>query len=135
MNNNSYNSEDSSSHKRIERIFFLYRNYLFIESLNDSQEEIESNYFEFNKKQKDFIQLILKNINDLENKLKKLIPDDWKIERFNFLERAILLNGSAEIIFKKKNKKIVINESIEFARKYCTEKSPSLINAVLDKIG
>jgi len=128
--NNDDNNENSLSHRRKERIFFLYRNYL----LDDSKEEIESDQFNFNKKQIDFINLILKDIDSLENKIKKFIPSDWIWERFNFLEKAILLNAASEMILKKKDKKIIINESVEFAKKYCSEKAPPLINGILDKI-
>ncbi len=132
---NQFNNEDSLLHKRKERIFFLYRNYLLGKTLNDLEKEITSDQYGFNEKQKEFVKLIIDNISDLENRMKKFLPEDWRLERFNFLERSILLNATAEIVFKKKNKKIIINESIEFAKKYCTEKSPSLINAILDKIG
>ncbi|RKX66923.1 MAG: hypothetical protein DRP42_01985 [Tenericutes bacterium] len=50
------------------------------------------------------------------------------------MERAILLNGAAEILLFGNIKKVVINESIEHAKRYADFNSKKLINALLDKI-
>lgn len=86
----------------------------------------------FNSKESATLRIILKNINQLTSDLKPNLPVDWKWDRFNFLERAILINGLAEIKLFDNPKKIVINESIEYAKKYTDLKAPSLINAILD---
>lgn len=129
------NSEQIALHNRNERIFFLYRNYLLSDVLNDSHEIIDSKEFNFTSEQKDFILKILSNIDKLETKISLHLPKDWKWERFNFLEKAIILNGSSEILIANNKKAIVIDEALEFAKRYCGEKSQPLINGILDKIG
>lgn len=128
------NSEQNALYNRNERIFFLYRNYLLEGTLNDSAEVIDSNEYNFTKENKDFINEVLDNTDKLEEQITKFTPKDWKWERFNTLEKAVLLNGAAEILLAKNKKAIVIDESIEFARKFCGEKSQPLINGILDKI-
>ncbi len=129
------NKEQGALHNRNERIFFLYRNYLLEEALNDSAEAINSEEYSFSEDQKDFINKVLKDIEKLETKISLHLPKDWKWERFNILEKAVILNGTAEILIAENGKAIVIDESIEFARKFCGEKSQPLINGILDKIG
>lgn len=129
------NSEHGSLHNRNERIFFLYRNYLLEKALNDSAEVIDSEEYNFSEEQKVFVNKVLKNIEKLENKISLHLPKDWKWERFNILEKAVILNGTAEILIAENSKAIVIDESVEFARKFCGEKSQPLINGILDKIG
>ena len=131
---NKKKSGSNLLHKREERVFFLYRNYLLKDTLDDSRDVISSEELNFSNDQIDFILSILDNIENLEKKINEFSPDDWEWERFNFIEKAILLNGVAEITLKENKREIVINESVEFAKKYCGEKAPSLINAILDKI-
>jgi transcription termination factor NusB len=38
------------------------------------------------------------------------------------------------MIYEKQTPAITINESVELTKKFCAEKSPSLVNALLDKI-
>lgn len=121
-------------HNREKRIFYLYRTYLLEELFNDSKESINSLEFEFNTDQKYFIKKILENIELFESHIIKHLPKDWKWERFNQLEKAILLNATAEVFLVKVKKAIIIDESINFAKKYCGEKAQPLINAIIDKI-
>lgn len=129
------NSEQGALHNRHERINFLYRNYLLEGTLQDSAEAINGNEYGFTDEQKDFANKILENIVRLESKISEHLPKDWKWERFNTLEKAVILNGAAEILIAENKKAIVIDESLEFAKKYCGEKSQPLINGILDKIG
>lgn len=128
------NTDKGKLHNRKERIFFLYRNYLLEGTLNDSNESIHGEEYNFSDEQKTFIDNILKNIETLETEIFKHLPTDWKWERFNNVEKAILLNATAEILLANNKKAIVIEEALEFAKKYCGEKSQPLINAMIDKI-
>ena len=117
---------------RKERIFLLY-NYLLLNwSFNDLTLFLKNNKI-FSSEEEDGLIKIVENLSKLEAQIIPHIAPGWSWERFNSLEKAILLNGTAEItmFFNKKN--IVINESVEFAKKYCQEDASSLINAILDK--
>lgn len=68
------------------------------------------------------------NINNLINShLKGYSP-----ERVYKIDRAILATAIAEMIFYKQTPyKVVINEAVEMAKKYSTEKSYSFVNGLL----
>ena len=67
-------------------------------------------------------------VNDLINlKLKGYLP-----ERVYRIDRAILAIAITEMLFYKLTPyKVVINEAVEMAKKYSTEKSYSFVNGVL----
>lgn len=68
------------------------------------------------------------NINDLiDSHLKGYSP-----ERVYKIDRAILATAIAEMIFYKQTPyKVVVNEAVEMAKKYSTEKSYSFVNGLL----
>lgn len=55
----------------------------------------------------------------------------FNIDRVYKLDLAILLMAVAEIKFLEQDVALIINESVEIAKKYSTDKSPSFINGVL----
>jgi N utilization substance protein B len=58
----------------------------------------------------------------------------WTYDRLGTIEKAILLNGCAEFDLKQTEAPVIINESVDLAKKYCDEDSYKLINSVLDVI-
>lgn len=60
---------------------------------------------------------------------------EWSFVRLGFIEQSILLLSTHEILEKKADKAVVINEAILLAKEYCDEPSYRLINGVLDEIG
>lgn len=68
------------------------------------------------------------NINNLiDSHLKGYSP-----ERVYKIDRAILATAIAEMIFYKQTPyKVVVNEAVEMAKKYSTEKSYSFVNGLL----
>jgi N utilization substance protein B len=50
------------------------------------------------------------------------------------VDRAILRLAHFEMTSGKTAPKIVVNEAVELAKRYSTERSPSFINALLDKV-
>lgn len=73
-----------------------------------------------------------------KEELIELINDElkeWSFDRLGYIEQAILLLACGEIIVIKTPKQVVIDESIEFAKKYGeTDTTYKLINATLDKV-
>ncbi|MCD6412738.1 MAG: transcription antitermination factor NusB [Elusimicrobia bacterium] len=63
-----------------------------------------------------------------------LVAENWDISRISEVDRIILRMGITEMLVLKGDKKIAINEAVELAKKYSTEKSFGFINGILDKI-
>lgn len=60
--------------------------------------------------------------------------NEWSFSRLGYVEQAILLLATHEILDEKADRAVVINEAVEFAKEYCDEPSYRLINGVLDEI-
>jgi transcription antitermination factor NusB len=61
--------------------------------------------------------------------------DNWELERVAVLDRNILRMAIAEILwFDDIPPKVSIDEAIELAKKFSTEKSGTFINGILDPI-
>ncbi len=121
-------------YNREERIAYIYRWLISKGDLTES-EQFMSNGERFTEQQKRFIDTIISEIESIEEEVAKLIPSDWKWERFNFIERAVLINAAAEIKIASNKKSIVIDESLEYSKVYCGDKATPLINGIIDKIG
>jgi len=59
---------------------------------------------------------------------------NWSIERMAAVDRNILRLAVAELLVGETPPTVVIDEAIEIARKYGTEKSPEFVNGILDSI-
>ena len=80
---------------------------------------------------------VLATIYDHEEELIEKIEaclTDWDYNRLGYIEQAILLLGSVEILNMKYDKAIVIDEAVELAKEYCDDETYKLINGVLDKL-
>ena len=71
-----------------------------------------------------------KEIISLANKYLK----EWKLDRLNKVDQAILELGIYELMFTDTPSVVCINEAIELANKYSDPKVSKMINACLDKI-
>ncbi|MBQ7884906.1 MAG: transcription antitermination factor NusB [Clostridia bacterium] len=97
-------------------------------------EEEDKDYVEDSKFISELVSLYAQNqnqINEIINsKLKGYTP-----ERVYRIDRAILAIAITEMLFYKQTPfKVVINEAVEIAKKYSTEKSYSFVNGVLKAI-
>jgi len=86
----------------------------------------------------DFVTKILNNFAEHYNEINEKISSNLKgytIDRVYKIDLAILILAIIEIDYVKENpKEVVINEAIELAKKFSTEKSPRFINGVLATI-
>ncbi|MCQ2564920.1 MAG: transcription antitermination factor NusB [Clostridia bacterium] len=74
------------------------------------------------------------NKQDIEAKIAANLKG-YTLERVYKIDLAILCLAVAEIFYVKENPtEVVINEAVELAKKYSTEKSPKFINGVLADI-
>ena len=63
------------------------------------------------------------------------VTNNWKLDRIAAVDRAILRLGLYELLeMDEVPPKVVINESVELAKKFSTAKSGSFVNGVLDRI-
>ena len=60
--------------------------------------------------------------------------DHWRMERVAAVDRNVLRLGVTEFLFLETPKVVVINEAVEIARKYGTERSSEFVNGILDTI-
>ncbi|HPS54078.1 MAG TPA: transcription antitermination factor NusB [Sedimentisphaerales bacterium] len=59
----------------------------------------------------------------------------WKMSRLSPVDKSILRLSVYQFLFCDDiPKKVIINEAIELAKKYSTDKSPGFINGVLDAV-
>lgn len=86
----------------------------------------------------EFISEILSNFASYYDDINEIIGSNLKgytVERLYKVDLAILIVAIVELKFIKKTaKEIIINEAVELAKKYSTDKSPKFINGVLADI-
>lgn len=118
-------------------VFALYQ-YLFYYSYEErpSLKEIIETVFDCSSKDcdefaKNLIKIAIKNadssIKDISGYLK-----NWKFERLNYMEQAILLSAYTQYKYMDQPKNIAINVAVDMAKKYCDDNSYKFINGVLD---
>lgn len=73
-----------------------------------------------------------------QKKIDQIITEsapDWPIEQINRIDLAILRLAIHElIIVKKEPPKVIIDEAVELAKRYGSEKSSSFVNGVLGTV-
>ncbi len=62
------------------------------------------------------------------------LTPDWPTHRQPVVDRSILRLAFYEMAHAGTPPKVVINEAVELAREFSTEKSPLFVNAVLDRV-
>ncbi len=77
---------------------------------------------------------ICKNIGEIDSRIERC-SDNWKISRMSPVDINIMRVAVYELLYMEDiDGAVSINEAMEMAAKYGTEKSGSFINGVLDKI-
>ena len=78
--------------------------------------------------------LYVKNKESVEKKINDLLVD-YIPERVFKIDRAILSLAIVELLYYKKTPQaVVINEAVELAKKYGTDKSYSFVNGLLKRV-
>jgi N utilization substance protein B len=62
------------------------------------------------------------------------LAPEWPTNRLAAVDRAILRLAHFEMTSGRTPPKIAVNEAVELAKHYSTEKSPAFINGLLDKV-
>jgi len=77
----------------------------------------------------------VKDITGLDELITKNTAEaNWKIERMAAIDRAILRLGIHELRQGETPARVVINESVELAKKFSSEDASGFVNAVLDSV-
>lgn len=81
---------------------------------------------------------VLQGVRNTRGEVDKAVQDaavNWQISRMPVVDRAILRMGAYELLHMHEvPPRVTINEAVELAKKYSTEKSGAFVNAVLDKV-
>jgi len=70
---------------------------------------------------------------DADAVVRRLSPD-WAPERMPAVDRALLRLAHYEMTSGRTPPKVAVNEAVELAKVFSTERSPAFLNGVLDKI-
>ena len=77
---------------------------------------------------------VCKNIEEIDSKI-ETFSENWKISRMSPVDVNIMRVAVYELLYINDiDKAVSINEALEIAAKYGTEKSGAFINGILDKI-
>ncbi len=58
----------------------------------------------------------------------------WGIDRLAMMDRNILRLGIYELLYTDIPPEVAIDEAVELAKEYGTEKSPGFVNGILDRV-
>ena len=114
---------------------------LEIQKKEQAEEQIEI-YIEnnniTNNEAKEYIRDVILGINknkeEIIMKIQENLKSDWKIERISKIDLAILKLAIYEIKYKELPFKVVINETVELAKKYGESSSKNFVNGILASI-
>ena len=115
--------------------FKMVFQYLFSE-----QTEVEKviNEYELTDEEKEFslsiFSAVKNNFEELKNKLNENLKNNLTVKDIYKLDCAIILVAMASIDYLEQAMSLSVNEAVELAKKYSTEKSPSFVNGVLSSI-
>lgn len=87
--------------------------------------------------QADFIRERLVGILQHREEIDRIIDrraQGWGIDRLATVDRNILRLGIYELLYTDVPPEVAIDEAVELAKEYGTEKAPSFINAILDRV-
>lgn len=119
-----------------EKAFALMFESIFNKSV---EEELDNEFILELKKEdeqqfaKELITLFKENENSINETIKKYLKN-YDLERLYKIDLALLYLALTEIIYIKTPTQVVINETLEIAKLYSTDKSHKFINGILSSI-
>ena len=91
-----------------------------------------------NSDDEDFVKILLRKAILNGEKNRELIDahtTNWEIERIALMDKLVMQLAITELVeFSEVPVKVTLNEYIEIAKDYCTAKSSTFVNGILDKI-
>lgn len=113
----------------------LYQVFLFQESKIDYQ--LKDLIHEQLEVENQFVDDCINGVLEHQEEIIKLANEslnDWKYNRLNKVDQAILALGIYELLYTDTPSVVCINEAIELSKQYSDEAVTKMINGVLDKI-
>jgi N utilization substance protein B len=109
-----------------------FTDYSYREALN-----IFYNNFNISNKLKDFVEILVKGVQENKDVIDKYIvkfSENWRIDRISDVDRNILRMAIFELLYLSDiPPKVTINEAIEISKIYGSDESFAFINGILDK--
>ena len=124
-------SQQLINNQDIKNIKDDFDNYYRNTKIDKSSEKIEYN-INFLSKLVNYYEKI--NIISIYQEINDLITFDRKFEKWNTINKAILLVAISELKYSKNIKyKIILNDYLEISKLFVNLKDTKIINAILDK--
>lgn len=99
-------------------------------------EAVEAN-FEMARGSREFAHLL---VTEIRSQLPELdIPirqhsSNWRVERMAIVDRNILRLGAYELLQTDTPRPVILNESVDLARRFGSDSSPAFVNGILDAL-
>ena len=95
-------------------------------------------HFSGNEERDDFMERlvlgVLEHCQEIDRLIKKY-SKNWRLDRMNIIDRAILRMATFELLYCEEiPPKVTLNEAIELGKRFGSEDSGSFINGILDRI-
>lgn len=110
---------------------------IYSKFFNPSDNDFEKIFDKADKDSLEFTSNILKNFATHYDEINEIISKNLKgytVDRLFKIDLAIIIVAVIELKYLKNPKEVVINEAVELAKKYSTDKSPKFINGLLADI-
>ena len=110
---------------------YLFKKDLDMESVFDENESLTAEDKEFANQ---IFDIAKTNLDDINSIIISNLKENLKLSDIYKLDYAILVSAIAQIDYLKEPLSLIINESVNLAKKYSTDNSPKFINGVLGSI-
>ncbi len=120
-----------------ETVFKLLFEHSFLNERNDEGVELLMLADDFDDDDKDYIKCTYDGVISCKDELKEKISarlENYRIERLYRPDLIVLMLATYELIYGDAPEKVVINEAVDLAKRYGTEKSGKFVNGVLAKM-
>lgn len=124
------------SNARLVALQALYQWQMTGQNLNEICEQFENDP-ETPKYQKSYFELLLTGVVDKFGELDEAISEftTRDFEKIDPIEKAVLRLGAYELLFKPEVPyRVAINEAINLAKSFGSEKSHAYVNSIMDKL-
>jgi N utilization substance protein B len=95
-------------------------------------------HFSGNDERDNFMERLVMGVLDHRQEIDQLVEkysENWRLDRMNMIDRAILRMATFELLYCKEiPPKVTLNEAIELGKRFGSKDSGSFINGILDRI-
>ena len=96
---------------------------------NEHEQQMDAAYFDV------VASPLMQSIDDIDKVYQRFLPQSLNVEDMTSIERAVIRLAVFEMCFQQNvPKPVVMNEAIELAKAFGTEKGYQFVNAILDSV-